>query len=611
MGNSKNGFQIQPARDRTTNRRGFGLIESIVGAALFALIALSVSQLLVRVVELGRVARQRTTATALSNEQFEIIRNLPFSDVGIVAGLPVGKIPATQTLVRDGLTFTVKAYVRNIDDPFDGTIGGTPNDLSPADYRLVQFEISCSTCTRFTPINITTTAAPKNLESASTNGALFIKALNANGQPIADANVHVENHDVAPNITIDDTTNANGELQLVDVPPGVETYEITVTKSGYSTDRTYKTGLVGNPNPSKPHATVAVQQLTQISFAIDRLSTISMSSVTSTCTAVPSINGSIVGSKLIGTGPDVLKYPASAFVTDGAGKRTFANMEWDTYPVTVSDSGYELVGSIPPLPLNLNPNTTQELQLVVAPKDPSVLVVNVKVAATSLPLSGASVKLEGPSGYDQTLTSGRGFLVQTDWSGGPGQDTFTDASKFFETDGNIAVDAPAGELRLLKMNGTYAASGMLTSSTFDSGSPTNFYQLSWQPSDQPGSAGTNPVRFQIATNTDNATWDFVGPDDTAATYYTLSDPNISNEHNDDRYLRYKLFLQTSDTTVTPNISDIAVSFTSDCVPPGQVAFRGLANGDYTLTVSKSGYQTATQVVAVTPWQQQDITLSPQ
>jgi len=593
------------------NRRGFGLIESVIGAALFALIALSVSQLLVRVVELGRVARQRTTATALANEQFEIIRNLPFSDVGIVSGLPLGKIPATQTLVRDGLTFTVKAFVRNIDDPFDGTIGGSPNDLSPADYRLVQFEISCSACTRFTPINITTTAAPKNLESASTNGALFIKALDANGQAIAGANVHVENNAAAPAISIDDTTNANGELQLVDVPPGVETYEITVTKSGYSTDRTYKTGLAGNPNPSKPHATVAVQQLTQISFAIDRLSTISMSSVTSTCTAVPSINGSIIGSKLIGTSPDVLKYASSAFVTDGAGKRTFANMEWDTYPVTVSDSGFDLVGSIPPLPLNLNPNTTQELQLVVAPHDPSVLVVNVKDGATSLPLSGASVHLEGPSGYDQTLTSGRGFFVQTDWSGGPGQADATDATKFFETDGNIAVDAPTGELRLLQTSGTYAASGTLTSSTFDSGSPTNFYQLSWQPTDQPLSAGSDPVRFQIATNDDNATWDFVGPDDTAATYYTLSDPNISNALSGHRYLRYKLFFQTADTTVTPNISDIAVSFTSACVPPGQVAFRGLTNGDYTLTVSKSDYQTATQNVAVTPWLQQDITLTPQ
>lgn len=597
-------------RNHTIDRRGFGLIESIIGAALFAMIALSVSQLLIRVVELGRIARQRTTATALANEQFEIIRNLPYSDVGIVAGLPVGKISATQTLVRDGLTFTVKAVVRNIDDPFDGTIGGTPNDLSPADYRLVQFEITCAACTKFKPMDFTTTAAPKNLESASTNGALFIQALDANGQPIAGANVHVENNAAAPIIAIDDTTNANGILQLVDVPPGVETYEITVTKSGYSTDRTYTTGLAGNPDPSKPHATVVVQQLTQISFAIDRLSTVAISSVTSTCTAVPSINGSIVGSKLIGN-PDVLKYVANAFVTDGAGNFTLPNMEWDAYQVTVSDAAYDLIGSIPPLPIALSPNTTQQLQLVVAPKDPSVLVINVKDGATSLPLSGASVRLEGPSSYDETLTSGRGFLVQTDWSGGPGQDALTDATKFFETDGNIAIDAPTGELRLSQVSGSYVASGTLTSSTFDAGSPTNFYQLSWQPSDQPVPVGTDPVRFQIATNTDNSTWNFLGPDGTAATYYTLSDTNISSVHTDDRYLRYKLYLQTADTSVTPNISDIAVSFTSACVPPGQVAFRGLTNGSYTLTVSKSGYQIVTQAVTVIPWLQQDITLTPQ
>ena len=124
-------------------------------------------------------------------------------------------------------------------------------------------------------------------------------------------------------------------------------------------------------------------------------------------------------------------------------------------------------------------------------------------------------------------------------------------------------------------------------------------------------AGTDPVRFQIATNTDNATWNFPGPDGTDATYYTLSNTNINSVHTNDRYLRYKLFLQTVYPIVTPNISDIAVSFTSACVPPGQVAFRGLANGSYTLTVSKSGYQTATQNVTVTPWLQQDVTLTPQ
>ena len=39
----------------------------------------------------------------------------------------------------------------------------------------------------------------------------------------------------------------------------------------------------------------------------------------------------------------------------------------------------------------------------------------------------------------------------------------------------------------------------ITSSTLDSGGPTNYTTLSWQPSSQPSSAGSDAVRFQIAS----------------------------------------------------------------------------------------------------------------
>ena len=72
-------------------------------------------------------------------------------------------------------------------------------------------------------------------------------------------------------IVIDDVTNINGMLQVVDAPPGVNAYEIIVSKDGFTTDQTYTPGAAGNPNPTKPHATVAIQQLTQISFVIDEV----------------------------------------------------------------------------------------------------------------------------------------------------------------------------------------------------------------------------------------------------------------------------------------------------------------------------------------------------
>lgn len=590
-------------------QNGFTLIESLVGVAVFAIIAVSVYQAYAVAMNASRVSRLKITATALANEQFEIIRNLTYADVGVVGSIPNGKVPHMQNIVRDNTEFVVETTIRNIDDPFDGAIGGFPNDLSPADYKLSELEISCPSCRNFTALNFTTQVGPRALETSSTNGALFVQVFDASGQPVSSANIHIENNQIVPAIVIDDTTNNEGMLQIIDAPPGVEAYEIIASKSGYSTDRTYQTGAPGNPNPTKPHATVSLQQLTEISFAIDRTSALDVSSLTDTCSPIPSIDFALSGSKLIGASPDVLKYNAS-HITDGAGRKTISNMEWDTYNLNFSDDSYDLAGIIPLLPLALNPNANQDFKLIVAPKNPRSLLVTVKDASTQLPLSDATVRLEKVD-YDTMLTTGRGFIRQTDWSGGPGQDDFIDPARYFDSDGNVKINDPAGEFHLRKIFDEYEPSAYLISSTFDTGFAGNFHQILWQPQDQPPDAGPDSVKFQIATNNDKTTWDFLGPDDTVNTYYTLVNQNINSSHNGDRYLRYKAFLQTASTTWTPTVSDISFTFTSSCVPPGQALFTGLSAGDYTLTVSKIGYQPLTDTVTVSaPWQQREVILSP-
>lgn len=587
--------------------RGFTLVEVLVGVSVFAVIAVSVYRSYTAISHVGRVSRLKVAAAALANEQLEIVRNLPYPDVGIVGGIPAGKIPRLQTVNRGGTILDVETTIRNIDDPFDGTLGGTPNDTAPADAKLVELLVSCPSCEQFAPFTVTTRVGPRNLETATGNGALFVQVLDANGQPVSGANVHIENPGANPAIVIDDTTNTEGMLQVVDVPPGVEAYRITITKSGYSTDRTYLPGDPANPNPVKPHATVAAQGVTQVTFAIDRTSTLAVAAVRDTCEPVDGVQFDLDGSKLIGTNPNVLKYEAS-HTTPSSGELDLAGMEWDTYASALTSTTYDLLGSIPLVPLTLLPNTTQPLSLVVAEKNPLTLLVTVRDASTQLPLADTSVALT-KSGFSQSLTTGRGFLRQTDWSGGPGQETYTNTSQYFDADGNIADATPAGELKLR----SGATSGVLTSSTFDTGSESEFHQLQWAPLDQPPQTGADSVRFQLATrkNTQGA-WVYKGPDGTSNTYYTLSDSVINQQHNTDRYLRYKLFLQTADVALTPNVADISFTFTSECVPPGQVAFTGLSSGDYTLTVTRSGYQPHTEVIPVASgWQQREVFLGPQ
>ncbi|MDB5266727.1 MAG: hypothetical protein JWN89_542 [Parcubacteria group bacterium] len=587
-------------------QRGFTLVEILVGVTIFVIVAMAIYQSYASVYATVSSSHFKILASDLANEEFEVVRNLPYANVGEPGGIPNGIVPHVQTIVRDNISFQVTTTIRNVDDPFDGRIGATPNDTSPADYKLVEVEVLCGTCKNFAPVIFTGRVSPRNLETASTNGALFVQTFDANGQPVSDADVHIANSSTTPTLTIDDTTNAQGILQIVDVPPFASSYRISVSKPGYSTDQTYPLGGAGNSNPTKPHATVALQQVTQVSFAIDKTSTLNVSTVDSSCSPVSSIPFTMKGSKLIGT-PSVYKYNQN-LTTDSAGQKTISNLEWDTYSFTNTSATWELIGTNPLLPLAVLPNSNQPLQLVFGPKNPNTLLVSVSDSSTGLPISGASVTIS--NGSPQTLLTGRGSITQSDWSGGSGQATSSDPTKY-QSSLSVSTGSPAGDVKISQVFGSYAPSGELISSAFDTGTTSTFQEISWNPTSEPAAAGPNSVKFQFASNNDGGAYAFVGPDGTGGSYYTLSERDLSTRHANSRYAKYKLFLSTASSTATPNLSDVSFTFTSGCVPPGQVAFSGLSSGTYSVTVSEPGYTTYTGSVSVSSaWQSLSVILAP-
>jgi hypothetical protein len=315
------------------------------------------------------------------------------------------------------------------------------------------------------------------------------------------------------------------------------------------------------------------------------------------------------GTKLISATPDVLKYD-QWMQTDASGQLSLNTIEWDDYTIAATSSSYELAGVMPLQPVSIAPGSTQNIQLVMVNKSSPSVLVTVKDVATGLPVTGADVTLE-KGGVPTTLTTGRGFLSQTDWSGGSGQSDFVVSNRYQTDDGSVNTATP-GQVSLLSILGAYVSNGTLYSSTFDTGSASNFYQFLYQPTSQPVATGDS-VRFQIATGNSTSSWTYLGPDGTAGTYYNSTTTDISAVTNGTRYLRYKMLLSTASSSFTPSVSDIQFTFTSSCVPPGQVIFQGLANGTYNITVSKSGYTTTNDTVVVsggTLWQEKQETLSP-
>lgn len=581
------------------SRQGATLIDLLISLGIIVLLFGGIYAVFFSILGATSNIEARTAAIELINQQIEIIRGMSYDSVGTVNGIPPGVIPQQQSISLGGYAFSLQTTVRNIDDPFDGTTGGNPNDTAPADYKLVQFDVACPLCAHFAPLLFSTTVAPKNLESASNDGSIFVNVYDVSWAGVPLAAVRVINNSVVPSIDLTDTTNASGVLQLVGVPTSTQAYEIMVTKPGYSTDRTYPPGP-SNPNPKPPHATVAAQTVTPISFQIDRSSTLNVISSGETCGPISNIPFSFYGSKTIGINPDVFKFSTSS-ATNASGARYFSNIEWDTYNFTQGSGSHNLRGMIPLSPYTISPSSTADFRFVLSPTANPSLLVAVVDSVTGAGIKEASVSLS-KTGFSETLITGHSLLADTDWSSGA----------YSSQSGGINTEGAPGQISLaVNASGTYDAgiTNWLISNSIDlGGSSSTIYSVSWNPASQPAQT---TFQVQLAANNDNAAWNFVGPDGTPGTYFTASGTTPA-ALNGKRYLRYEAFLSTNDPLTTPALTDISFDFDSACVPPAQVLFKDLSQGTYDLDVTAANYfQTTTTVAVDLGFQTSTISLTPQ
>ena len=567
--------------------RGFTLIEVLVGTAVFLVVASAAYGAFVSLIKIANVSQSRILAVELADEQFEIIRNMPYVNVGLTNGIPQGVLPQTQTLMRGGFTFTVTLAVRN---------QNLSTSTVQASSKLVEVDVNCPSCQSFSPLALTGQVSPANLQSAASGGALIIQ-VDSGGVPLQGATIVVQST-ATSSVTDTDITDNNGYLDVIGVPSGYQVYHITATKAGYSTSQT------------SPDITVNQGQPASVNLSIDKLSTLSIASVGLTCQAVPNFHFRLTGAK---------QYSQN-LATDGTGNITLTSMVPDMYTLVPTDSSNDADGITPFSPFKLQSDSVQSEQVVVVPANENSLMVSVQDNGTKLPLSGATVELSNVSGYDQILITGQGYFDQTDWSDGSGSASFTFASskKYWQTDAGNNIDTATSSgsivMRANPSTGRFStsATGTLESSTFDTGTTSNFYSLNWAPTGQPILAGSAPVKFQFATaasSSPNGPWNYLGPDGTANTYYAVPGMQINSVNNNAEFARYLLYMTTATSTVTPSVGDVSFTFTSGCTPPGQVIFQGLSAGSYTLKVSKSSYttQTASSTI-VSGWQSRAVSL---
>ncbi|MBI5361261.1 MAG: DUF2341 domain-containing protein [Planctomycetes bacterium] len=137
------------------------------------------------------------------------------------------------------------------------------------------------------------------------------------------------------------------------------------------------------------------------------------------------------------------------------------------------------------------------------------------------------------------------------------------------------------------VQGYYVPQAELISSTFTVAENTALDTISFLPLSYDEAFGSAPVRFQIASNDDNATWDFIGPDGTDATYYANPSGEMINETNSGKiYFRYKMFISTADTRQTPVFDLVKITYRNPYIST-------LTSSPYNSQISYNGIQKVT------------------
>lgn len=397
--------------------RGFTLIEGMVMLFLFTLITLIFFQTFAYGTALIQQSKYRLGAIALANQKMEIIRSLDYDAIGTVSGIPAGDLLEDETVQVSNALFQVHTFVQYADDPYDGTLGGSPNDLVPNDYKRVRVEVAWGAETDVEKVMLFSTFAPLGIEQSVGGGILSINILDSQGNGLSGATVRITNSSVTPAVDVTTTTDTSGNLFLVGAPASAQGYRVTFSKGGYFGSASYAPYPTTAFVPIDVHASVVDGVVNQATFVMDQSSTLELRTVDPFGNAVPDIDYRIDGGRQLGsqsgTGVPVYEFGEDAS-TDTSGEQTYANRSYGGYTWTL-DSGetdWTFIGLTPESSAGVNsidlaPNTSQTVQMTLAENAVNGALFTVTNSVDATPISGATVHLTNATlVYDETVTTG-------------------------------------------------------------------------------------------------------------------------------------------------------------------------------------------------------------
>jgi len=335
-------------------------VEILVDFAIVAIVSTAVLSAYSVSFKVISLAQAKIAAVALANEKMEIIRNMPYDDLATQHGpiYPPGNLLDTESITRNGINFTVNTVISYVDDPYDGNAEGTipnqPKDLYPYDYKKVEITV-LKTGRSGHLAKISSNVAAKAAETPSNSGIIKVCLIDSLSQSVPDATITITNPEADPPVNMVVQSDINGCIMIPNLPPDQHNqYHVTVSKDGYSTDST-EPRTAQNPNALKPDIDILIQEVTNVTLQIDRVSTMVIDVKDTNGTPIGNAQLHLQGKKEIYFNPSTPKY-SHDFVTDANGHLQVDSLEFDDYTITLPN--WNIASTSPYQPISLKANTT-------------------------------------------------------------------------------------------------------------------------------------------------------------------------------------------------------------------------------------------------------------
>ncbi len=248
---------------------GLSLVSALISIAIMTVVFFALFSTLQRIIDMISRQKAEAGAVALISERMEYIRSLAYNDVGTFGGIVPGNLPQIGTTTLNGVEYTERIVVLYKDDPADGLLLADSNGIT-ADYKIIKVQYTWDHKGELQDRSMVSNIVPRGIETLAGGGTLVINVFDATASPVPSAEVRVVNNSTSPVIDTTVFTNANG-IAMFPGAPAAANYQISVTKTGYSSDQTY-TADISNPNPNPPHIAVIESSVSSVSFSIDELS---------------------------------------------------------------------------------------------------------------------------------------------------------------------------------------------------------------------------------------------------------------------------------------------------------------------------------------------------